>query len=625
MKFTRLVCWAFAGLMLAANCAYAQPATTQAVTNDARGNLLRAADAMVKSGKPADAYNLLEPKQGDYSGDVGFEYLLGIAALDSGKADRAAIAFGRVLAVNPNFSGARLDLARAYVAMGSDDIARSEFEIVLTQNPPAQVVEVIKKYIKVIDERQKTKIQQVTAHLETNTGHGNNAATATPDAQEAETQVMTDEALVDLLREADAMLKGGKPADAYNLLEPKEGDYSGDVGFDYLLGIAALDSGKPDRATIAFERVLIVDPNFSGARLDLARAFFAMGSDDLAKSEFEIVLTQSPPEQVKVLVQKYLAVIEERRKAKIQQVTAYLEASVGHDNNVTAATPDFTGGVFGAYSFPGVIATGSALHYAAMYSGLSGGVDLTRLVSEQNGINLFAGVDVKQRTYAGISAMNNLNLDLRAGFSMAKGDNNYRLTGTFGQFRQPGFGTNGNRDTAGLGAEWKRSFGTRDQMAWSVNYSQPRNQMSPTQDTNQTALSASWLHLFEGKFTPLIFANLNRSVDKALQPLVEGGANVDRTGTGVLAHFQFTPLANTDLFLMAGWTIRHDDSPGARSSGLVDFYARDVTRNVNIGVTVRPWTKWSIKGTVAFTNNNSNLSLYQYSRTDSSVSVRRDF
>lgn len=433
------------------------------------------------------------------------------------------------------------------------------------------------------------------------------------------------ESIGTLMREADAMMKSGKSADAYNLLEPKEGDYSGDVGFDYLLGIAALDSGRPDRATIAFERILIVNPNFSGARLDLARAFFVMGSDDIAKNEFETVLTQSPPEQVKAVVQKYLEVIEERRKARIQQVNAYLEGSVGNDSNITAATPDFTGGVLGAFSIPGAIATGSAVHYSAMYSGLSTGVDLTRLVSEQNGIKLFAGADVRQRTYARVAAMNNLNLDLRAGFSMAKGDDNYRLSGTFGQFRQRGFGTNGNRDTAGLGAEWKRSFGARDQMIWSANYSQPRNQMSPGQDTNQTLLSASWLHIFEGKFIPLIFANLNRSKDKALQPLSVGGTNVDRTGTGVLAHLQFTPLDNTEFFMTAGWTVRHDDSPGARSSGLVDFYARDVTRNVSTGVIARPWTKWTIKGTVALTNNDSNLSLYQYKRTDGSVSVRRDF
>ena len=427
------------------------------------------------------------------------------------------------------------------------------------------------------------------------------------------------------MREADAMVKSGKPADAYNLLEPKEGDYSGEVGFDYLLGIAALDSGKPDRATIAFERVLAVNPNFAGARLDLARAYFAMGSDDIAKNEFETVLAQNPPAQTAALIKKYLETIDGRRKAKIQQVTAYLETGLGHDNNVTAATPDFTGGVLGAFNLPGVTATGSALHYAETYRGVSGGVDFNRLLSEEKGVSLFAGADVKQRLYNNLMQMNNLTVDLRAGLSMLRGDDNYRLSGTFGQFRQDGFGTNANRDAAGLGAEWKHNFGAADQMSWSANYNRPRYQMSPAQDTNQTGLSASWLHLFEGKFAPLIFTNLNRSVDKAVRPLSAGGPNVDRTTSGVLAHFQFTPLAQTDFFLSGGWTIRRDDSPGARSSGLVNFYARDVTRNVNIGVNTHLGTNWTVKGTVAFTNNNSNLQLYQYSRTDGSVSVRRDF
>src|SRR5260221_6187151 len=73
---------------------------------------------------------------------------------------------------------------------------------------------------------------------------------------------------------AKALVDQGKPAEAYEILAPLEDKLSGDVEFDYLLGVAALDSGKPDRATLAFERVLAVNPNFAGARLDMARAYF---------------------------------------------------------------------------------------------------------------------------------------------------------------------------------------------------------------------------------------------------------------------------------------------------------------------------------------------------------------
>lgn len=445
------------------------------------------------------------------------------------------------------------------------------------------------------------------------------------------------ESLNALLRQADMLLKSGKPADAYNLLEPKEVDYSGEIAFDYLLGIAALDSGKPDRATIAFERVLAVNPNFAGARLDLARAYFAMGSDDLAKKEFETVLTQSPPEPTAAVIKKHLEAIDERQKARIQQVSAYLEMSVGHDDNITAATPDNIGGVAGILGVPRatIVAlqyqpTGSSLHYSGMYTGVSGGVDFNRLVSEEKGISVFAGADVKQRIYDRVAPMNSLTLDLRAGVAIIDGDNSYRLTGTFGQYRQSGFPqappSNSFRDTAGLNAEWKHNFGARDQMSWSLGFSRPRYLTTPAQDTNQVSLSASWLHIFEGKTNPLIFANFNHSVDRALQPLnTITGTNMGRTNTGVLAHFQFTPLADTDFFLSGGLTMRYDDSPGARSPGLVDFYARDETQSLTLGVTTRPWKKWTIKGSVALTNNRSNLSLYQYRRNDSSIALRRDF
>jgi len=461
-------------------------------------------------------------------------------------------------------------------------------------------------------------------------------------AQVPPPQAAPNEALNNLLREADALIKSGKQAEAYSLLEPKEADYSGEIAFDYLLGIAALDSGKPDRATIAFERVLAVNPNFAGARLDLARAYFSMGSDDLAKNEFETVLAQKPPEATAAVIRKHLEVIAERQKAKIQQVSAYLETSFGHDSNITAATPDNIGGVAAILGrTPAELValqyqpTGSSLQFSGNYMGVSGGVDFNRVVSEERGISVHAGGDVKQRVYNNLEEMNNLTLDLRGGVGVTSGDDRYRLTGTFGQFRQSGFAQiqpapplNSFRDTAGVNAEWKHSFGARDQMTWSLGHNRPRylTETTKSQDTNQVSLSTSWLHVFEGKTNPLIFANLNRSVDKAVRPVnVETGANMGRTNTGVLLYFQFTPLAATDFFLSGGLTIRHDDSPGARSPGLADFFARDETQSVSFGVTTRPWKQWSIKGSVAVTNNRSNLSLYEYRRNDSTISLRRDF
>src|SRR5688572_19780250 len=92
-----------------------------------------------------------------------------------------------------------------------------------------------------------------------------------------------------VLEQAKRLMNEGKAAEAFKLLAPLEPQRAGEIDFDYTLGIAALDSGHPDRATIAFERVLATNPDFVGARVDLGRAYFAMGSDDLARAEFETV------------------------------------------------------------------------------------------------------------------------------------------------------------------------------------------------------------------------------------------------------------------------------------------------------------------------------------------------
>lgn len=336
--------------------------------------------------------------------------------------------------------------------------------------------------------------------------------TARPDTPLAQAHMMlTNEAIAALLREADALIRAGKLADAYNLLEPKEGDYSGEVAFDYMLGIAALDSGKPDRATIAFERVLIANPNFSGARLDLARAYFVMGSDDLAANEFGIVLTQSPPENVRNVVEKYMGAIAKRKLDKIQHLSGYVETSFAHDSNVTSVTSDFTTGVQNVYGIPGVLPTGSSALSSGTTLGLSAGFDFTRLVSEENGISMFVGADLRQRNYNRIAALNSTNLDTRGGLIVADGDDMYRVFLSMGIYRQTGMsaGINAFRDTPAIGADWRRKFGERDQLTLSTQYSKPRYATQETQDTDQVLVSASWLHIFEGSTHPLIFASVN--------------------------------------------------------------------------------------------------------------------
>ena len=112
------------------------------------------------------------------------------------------------------------------------------------------------------------------------------------------------------LRDADALIKDGKAADAYALLVPLESEHLHDVRFYNLLGIAAMESGKPDMAVIIFKRVLDIDPNSAGVHMDMGRAYFQLGDFPHAKSEFKTVIKSNPQESIRTTVKKYLAAIE---------------------------------------------------------------------------------------------------------------------------------------------------------------------------------------------------------------------------------------------------------------------------------------------------------------------------
>ena len=77
------------------------------------------------------AFQALNAQADARAGDPAFDYQLGIAALDAGRYGEAIIALQRVLAMRPNNSAARAELARAYALAGDIDTAREQFATVV--------------------------------------------------------------------------------------------------------------------------------------------------------------------------------------------------------------------------------------------------------------------------------------------------------------------------------------------------------------------------------------------------------------------------------------------------------------------------------------------------------------
>ncbi len=80
-------------------------------------------------------------------------------------------------------------------------------------------------------------------------------------------------------------------------------------------GLAAMETGRLGHAQLAFERVLALQPDNQRARLELGRTYHALGLIELAREQFEAVLSAGPPAPVEANIRRYLARLsaEERR------------------------------------------------------------------------------------------------------------------------------------------------------------------------------------------------------------------------------------------------------------------------------------------------------------------------
>lgn len=438
------------------------------------------------------------------------------------------------------------------------------------------------------------------------------------------------------LREADELIKGGKPAEAYALLEPLEFERSGEVRFDYLLGIAALDSGQPDKATLAFERVLAVDPNFAGARLDMARAYYQLGDLPRARTEFETVMGQNPPAAAKATIQKYLEAIAAYEEAKQTHMSGYIEGVVGNDSNVNTGT----GSSIAVSSLsPGL---------AALITGITGDPDPQIPPSQRrdNYLGINAGGEISRSlganwlVYGGADARHHGNMvetpydtssvEARAGVMYAQEQNAYKLTFTGGQ----AYTANSmRRDSLGANVEWQHSFSPANQMNTFVQYGRNRAAGSPptapgsdartTGNTDLILAGAGWVHIMaEGKQAVFASAYTGKELDVVPANVVQP-PDGKRRFDGLRVGGQVAFFEQVDGYASLGWQHAVYSKPNAfiANNGNRDEYQYDLT----VGANWRLDKQWSVKPQVWLSKKSSNLAIYSYDRTDISLTVRRDF
>ena len=158
----------------------------------------------------------------------------------------------------------------------------------------------------------------------------------------------------DSLSDVRILLSGGRFESALAILRVLVRDERADrTNILFLTGIAALGAAKQkaekdereaflDRAITAFRTILIESPGLVRVRLELARAFFLKGDDDLARTHFEQVLAGRPPPPVVGNINRFLSQIRERRRW-----SSYFGFALAPDSNIGAASESDIVYIFG--------------------------------------------------------------------------------------------------------------------------------------------------------------------------------------------------------------------------------------------------------------------------------------
>lgn len=143
----------------------------------------------------------------------------------------------------------------------------------------------------------------------------------------------------EVINQGRTLVATGQAIKAYQYLLQFESSYAGIPEYDYLLGVAAADSGNANYAVLALQRSVAVNPRFVGARLDLGRSYFLLKQYDDARNEFTSTLSYNPPDTTRKLIDRYLDLIDKQQDSGGEfDLSFRAGGAAGSDNNANSAT-----------------------------------------------------------------------------------------------------------------------------------------------------------------------------------------------------------------------------------------------------------------------------------------------
>lgn len=414
------------------------------------------------------------------------------------------------------------------------------------------------------------------------------------------------------IEEALSLLQSGQADAAYQLLEPLTAERSGNPDFDYVLGLAALDSGRAAEAVFALERVLAVQPDHARARAEIGRAYFQLGETETARQEFEAVNRQGVPPRVAEALQRYLNAIDQRVQGNRQQLRAYVEAALGYDTNVNSGPSDstvavpFFGGAILTLNDAGVENEDG---FASLAAGFAGAYPLS------DPVDFIGGANIGRRQILSDSEFTTDSLDGYAGLSYTQ--NKDVFTGAL-QAETYRVDNDTFRNALGFVGGWNRDINSRTRASAFVQLIRLDYPAQDVRDANRYVGGVGVSHAYVHPRAPIVYASAYGGVEDERE---SGVPHLGHDLFGFRLGGQFNLLPKTQGFGAVNAEFRNY---GGRDPFFLK--SRDDTRvEVKAGLNYRPDREWSVTPQLSYVTNDSNVVLYDYDRVIFAVIVRKEF
>lgn len=415
-----------------------------------------------------------------------------------------------------------------------------------------------------------------------------------------------------VVRQLNDLVTRGQYDEAYAYARENLDEYEGEPEFDFLLGLAAMDSGRPTEAVFALERIAYLYPDQQRVKLELARAFYMSNNLPAARQLFTEVLATDPTPNVQTNIRAFLTEIDAREANLRGNFTWYVNSGIGNDSNINSATE------LGVIPTPigDVELNPNGQSIEDSYIDIGGGVTYTRPFSKTSAMSASGSYTQHNNFSTSAFDLDVLSADVSYAHVVRE-----TMRFTYGARAQHvRLDSEPFQDSASLITSWQRSAGEGWSQALTGAYTQVRfddgvNANAKFRDVNQVVLSGM-LGKTDGNFFHSVSAYVGD--ESAMRSL---GKNNAQQFYGIAFSEQFQLLPAHIPYFRISLHRSENEAPDP----IFNIEREDDTFSTSLGWVWRAHRNVNVTTDVTYTDNDSNLELYTYDRVKYQTALRYQF